>query len=119
MHYVYKCFKCQRAKEIEVQHEMRFVGKEEDLPSEILKQITCPKHGLRERVPQEPHLAGSSGGTFKNEHDLVLEKQKQRKLRSRHQFINEELPKLKGGPGVKRHFKNKYKDFDKKNHEKM
>lgn len=98
---------------------MKFVGNERELPWDILEKITCSKHGLKSRIPQEPQLAGSSGGTFKTEHELVLDKQKQRKLRSRHQFINDELPKLKGTPGEKRHFKNKYKNLDRKDHEKL
>lgn len=117
--YVYRCNRCSNAKSIEIQHEMKFVGKENELPWIILQQITCSKHGLKSRIPQEPQLAGSSGGTFKTEHELVLDKQKQRKARSRMQFINDELPKLKGGLGEKRHFEKKFKGAEKKDHEKM
>ena len=117
--YVYRCNRCSNAKSTEVWHDMKFVGAENSLPWNILAKITCSKHGLKSRVPQEPQLAGSSGGTFKTEHELVVEKQAQRKIRAKHQFINEELPKLKGGVGEKRHFKKKYKDVAYKDHEKM
>ena len=117
--YIYQCNKCKKDKPIEVEHAMRFVGQETGLHWTTLEKITCSKHGLKSRIPQEPHLAGSSGGTFKTEHELVLEKQKQRKLRSRIQFKNDELHKLKGTPGEKRHFEKKFKNLPKKDHEKM
>jgi hypothetical protein len=115
--YVHSCTKC--SSNTEIFYSMDFVGKEEGLPKDILKQITCKKHGLMPRVPQEPHLAGSSNGTFKSEKELLNEKQSQRKLRSKIHFKNEVLPTIKGTPLEKRHFKNKLKNLPKKDHEKM
>lgn len=106
-------------KTIEVIHEMRFVGNEKELPKEILKQITRKDGTLMERVPQIPILKGSSQGTFKTEKQLLSEKQAQRKLRSKIHFKNEELPKLRGTPGEKRHFANKLKNLPKTDHEKL
>lgn len=115
--YCYRCNKCKSGKIIEVIHSMDFVGNEKDLPSDILKKITCIYHGLKSRVPQEPQLAGSSGGEMKSTSILLNEKQKQRKLRSRTQFKNEVLPTLQAGE--KRHFENKLKNIKKQDHEKM
>lgn len=116
--YIHACNKC--TSQVEVFYLMEFVGKEKELPTNILKQITCNKHGLMGRVPQLPYLAGSSNGTFKSEAQLLSEKQQQRKLRSRIHFKNEILPKSKKlGPGEKRHFEKKLKDIPKKDHEKI
>ncbi len=114
--YVYQCREKKCKFSIELIHTMSECDKPTD---EIIKEITCPKHNIiAKRIIFEPQLAGSSGGTFKTEHQLVKEKQKQRKIRSRHEFHNDKLDKLP--PGFdKEHFKRKYKDVKRKDHEKM
>ncbi len=60
------------------------------------------------RVPQTPELMGFKGGTSVPEKTLLADKQKKRKMRSRLQFKNEEIAKIKD-PHSKRHFERKYK----------
>lgn len=81
-----------------------------DTPTEaIIEETTCPKHNIRmQRQIFEPQLAGASGGTFKTEKELLGAKQKQRKLRSRLHFKNEELDRV-GDKHAREHFEKKYK----------
>lgn len=117
--YVYSCTKCNK-KPIEVEHSMKFVGEENKLPKDILKKITCAKHKtLMSRVPQEPQLAGAAQGQFQTEKQLLAQKQKQKKIRSRIHFKNDVLKTLPLGPGEKRHFDKKLKHLPNKDHEKM
>lgn len=91
---------------------MSCVGAEETLPIELRRTISCNPHTCRHkyrrgkrypipiqqgtwpRVPQVPQLAGASGGTFKTTKQLAADKKKVAKLRSRLQFMNDELPHL-------------------------
>lgn len=113
--YQYAC-PCKK-KPIEVEHSMSFIGNELKLPGDVLKKIKCEKHGIMQRIPFLPNLAGSSGGTFKSEKQLLKEKQQSRKLRSKIHFKNEVLPKLSGTDRM--HFEKKLKNIPKKDHEKI
>lgn len=97
---------------------MAFVGKEDDMPIDLRLRISCKHHGIMPRIPQVPILQGSVGGTFPSEEKLRNQKQIQRKHRSKTQFINDEMNKIKD-PDAKRHFKKKYKGVKTKDHEKM
>lgn len=115
--YVYQCLQCPNGKVIEHEHSMYYIGKEHELPMKQREAVTCKKHGLKTRIIQEPQLAGSSGGTFRKEKELLNDKQKSRKLRSKIHFKNEVLHTL--DKGDQRHFSKKLKDLPKKDHEKM
>lgn len=103
--YIYQCpaKKCRHT--IELMHSMSECDKPSD---KTLLEITCPKHKTTmKRVPQDTQLMGMKGGTSVPENVLLKDKQKQRKLRSRLQFKNEELAKVKD-PFSKRYFQKKY-----------
>ncbi len=70
-----------------------------------------PKKGV-------PELMGTQGGSFKSEKELLLSKQKQRKIRSKHHFKNEILPKHKD-PDMIPYFKKKYEKTKFVDHEKL
>ena len=109
--YVHKCQACP-AKPVEATYPMSCVGAEEKLPVDLRRTISCNpvtcRHrnrrgkrypipvppGTWPRVPQVPQLAGASGGTFKTEKELAADKKKVAKLRSRLQFMNDEVPHL-------------------------
>lgn len=71
----------------------------------------APKKGV-------PELMGTQGGTFKSEKELLLDKQKKRKIRARHHFKNEMLEKHKD-PAMIPHFRKKYKGTKFVDHEKL
>lgn len=81
MIYVYRCRKC-KGKEIEVEHGMSYIGNESNLPKSILDLITCKKHGLMNRVIQEPQLMGMMNGSSCSEETLRADKVKKRKIRN-------------------------------------
>lgn len=128
--YIHQCQYCPA--HCEAEYSIKFVGDEEKLPSKVwdavhcTKQTCCLRPGRQKdhlgelwpRVPQVPHLAGSSEGTMKSESQLLKEKQTQRKLRSRLHFKNDVLKTIKD-PGERRHFEKKTKNLPKKDHEKM
>lgn len=118
MTYIHKCNQCKQSKPIEIDYPMEFVGREYELPWDILYNITCPRHGLMPRVPQEVYLGGVRG----TEKQLLKKKQDQRKLRSKMHFKNEILPTLKD-PIDRGYFKHKFEKGANKHikgdHEKM
>lgn len=59
--YVHRCDECK--KEIEAIYSYKFIGKEETLPEETLKEISC-KHGIMSRVPQATRSIMGAFGSY-------------------------------------------------------
>lgn len=102
-------------KTIEVTHSMA----ECDNPSQELITQTTYKGVRMKRVPQLVQLAGFLNGTSVSEKTLLKDKQDQRKLRSKLEFINTIDSNDRVSPSDKKMFKKKYKNLPKKDHEKL
>lgn len=109
--YEYFCSVCDKRKT--VYHLMS----ECDTPEKkLIKETTCHKKRM-ERIIFEPILQGAVGGTFPKEGELRQKKQKQRRERSDHHFINDVLPTLP--PAERKRLGAKHKGKQRKDHEKM
>ncbi len=114
--YTYYCPHKGCKKTIDLWHLMSEI----DQPGQdLVAKTTCPKHNIRmQRQIFEPVLQGSVGGTFPKEGDLLAQKQKQRKIRSKAQFINDEMNKV-ADRDSRRYFKKKYRGVKAPDHEKL
>lgn len=93
-----------------------------DTPSEdLIKETTCTKHNVRmQRQIFEPMLGRQKGGSTVSEKELLKDKQKQRKLRSKIEFMNTLDKNSRVDKQTKTYFKKKYsKVIPKKDHEKL
>ena len=121
--YDYYCEAC--GLHVEVMHSIA----ECDNPSEeTQKEISCNEYtcpvvkgemdkeiatyyGLPfKRGVSAPNIHGVVGGSSVGQRGVLLQKQKQKKLRSRKHFKKEVMPTLDGPD--KQHFEKKYKDLD-------
>ena len=103
-----------------VRNDIWHMMSECDHPSEqLIKETTCKKHKIRmQRQIFEPVLQGAVGGTFPKESELLAEKQKQRKIRSKAHFVNDVMNKVSDRDS-RRYFKKKYRGVKPPDHEKM
>ncbi len=109
--YEYYCVKCDKRKEvIHLMSECDKPGKK------LIKDTTCHKKRMQ-RIIFEPVLQGSVGGTFPKESELRQKKQKQRRERSDHHFINDVLPTLQ--PSERKRLGAKHRGKKLRDHEKM
>jgi len=115
--YCYFCPQC--GIEEEVQHSMDFIGREYDLPQEIVDKITCnkslcnsPENPMRmqmfKRKIYEPQLKGMYGGSTYFGPEKTKQVQKERKKRSKDNFKKEVYPTLP--KSEKKHFQKKWKN---------
>lgn len=130
--YQHKCTNCPAKCELE--YSMKYVGQENELPDDTIKQISCNRSSCKSRqrhkmsfhftqkiwprIPFASHIANVMGGVTVSESDLLKKKQDSRKARSRTHFKNEVLPTLSKQDQIAFKRSGKY-DNIKGDHEKM
>jgi len=94
--------------------------KYKDKEGRLFTCVKCQRHSFTFIAPKKgvPELMGAMNGTFRTEAELRKDKQQKRKLRAKHHFVNEVMDKHPD-PHMRKHFQQKYKKWERKDHEKM